>query len=80
MYSLITPPPPSSMGMYPLKEGRTGRAEADTQKKLYPAETAAFLEYPELLNTVSFFFFCYCVQSLCRIVSLKKKKKKNLCA
>lgn len=44
------------MGMYPLKEGRTGRAEADTQKKLYPAETAAFLEYPELLNTISFFF------------------------
>lgn len=65
------------MGMYPLKEGRTGRAEADTQKKLYPAVTAAFLEYPELLNTVSFFFFCYCVQSLCRIVSLKKKKKKK---
>ena len=45
------------MGMYPLKEGRTGRVEADTQKKnLYPVETAAFLEYPELLNTVSFFF------------------------
>ena len=60
-----------------IKRGKNRTGRGRYIKKLYPAETAAFLEYPESLNTVSFFFFCCCVQSLCRVVSLQKKTKKK---
>ena len=64
-----------------IKRGKNRTGRGRYIKKLYPAETAAFLEYPESLNTVSFFsFVVVSSHSVGLSVYKKKPKKKNLCA